>query len=71
MKNCINLFAACALILFLSSCSQELRPFTANILREGNWSDTELHKIQFYFKPYLLKWGLKWNSNNQSKQRGF
>lgn len=54
MKNCINFFAACALILFLSSCSQELRPFTSNILREGNWSDTDLHKIQFYLSDDIV-----------------
>jgi hypothetical protein len=54
MKNSINLFFACTFILLLSSCSRELRPFTQNILKEGNWSDTELQKIQFYLSEDIV-----------------
>jgi hypothetical protein len=54
MKNLVNLFCAFALLLFFTSCSRELRPFTANILREGNWSDTELSKIQFYLSEDIV-----------------
>ncbi len=54
MKNLIHFFAAFALILCLASCSPELRPFTSNILREGNWSDSELPKIQFYLSDDII-----------------
>ena len=54
MKKLINLFSACALLFLVSSCAKELRPFTANILREGNWSDTELQKIQFYLSDDIV-----------------
>ena len=54
MNKSINLFCAFILILFMSSCSKELRPFTSNILQEGQWSDTELHKIQFYLSDDIV-----------------
>lgn len=54
MKNSINLFFAFALILLMSSCSRELRPFTSNILQDGGWSDTELRKIQFYLSEDIV-----------------
>ena len=54
MKKLINLFSACVLVFLMSSCAKELRPFTANILREGNWSDTELQKIQFYLSDDIV-----------------
>ena len=54
MKKLIHLFSACMLVLLMSSCAKELRPFTANILREGNWSDTELQKIQFYLSDDVV-----------------
>jgi hypothetical protein len=37
-----------------ASCSPELRPFTSNILREGNWDDNELKKIQFYLSDDIV-----------------
>jgi hypothetical protein len=54
MKNYIPFFAVCMLIGSLASCSPELRPFTSTILREGNWSDTDLHKIQFYLSDDIV-----------------
>ena len=36
------------------SCSPELRPFTANILQEGGWSDADLQKIQFYLSDDII-----------------
>ncbi len=54
MKNSIHFFMTFSLLLLMSSCSRELRPFTANILKEGNWSDTELKKIQFYLSEDIV-----------------
>ena len=54
MKNLFNLLCATALIFFTSSCSRELRPFTSNTLQEGNWSDSELRKIQFYLSEDII-----------------
>jgi hypothetical protein len=54
MKKLIHFFYAAALIIFLSSCSSELRIFTSNILQEGRWSDTELGKIQFYLSDDIV-----------------
>ena len=54
MKNSINLFTTFVLIFLMSSCSRELRPFTANIFRDGGWSDTELQKIQFYLSDDIV-----------------
>ncbi|MBL7816408.1 MAG: hypothetical protein JNL70_15415 [Saprospiraceae bacterium] len=54
MKHSINLFFAAFFIISLSSCGRELRPFTTNILREGNWSDSELSKIQFYLSDDIV-----------------
>jgi hypothetical protein len=36
------------------SCSPELRPFTANVLQEGGWSDADLQKIQFYLSDDIV-----------------
>ncbi len=54
MNRPINLFCAFIFILFMSSCSKELRPFTSNVLQEGQWSDSELHKIQFYLSDDIV-----------------
>jgi hypothetical protein len=41
-------------LLVTVGCSRELRPFTANILQEGGWSDTDLQKIQFYLSDDIV-----------------
>lgn len=38
----------------VSSCSPELRPFTSNLIKEGEWSDNDLRKIQFYLSNDLV-----------------
>ena len=48
MKTWIQIFIVSAVAFSMGSCSAELRPFTSQTLREGNWSDAELRKIQFY-----------------------
>lgn len=47
-------FLMFVLMGLLSSCATELRPFTNNLLKEGNWSDSELKKIQFYLSNDLV-----------------
>ncbi len=54
MKKLFNVLCAFTLIVLMSSCSRELRPFTSNILQEGRWSDTELGKIQFYLSDDIV-----------------
>ena len=54
MNKSINLFCAFILIVLASSCSKELRPFTSNELQEGQWSDSDLHKIQFYLSNDIV-----------------
>lgn len=54
MKKSIYILCAFSFILFMSSCSRELRPFTSNVLQEGRWSDTELGKIQFYLSDDIV-----------------
>lgn len=47
IKNKIYLVAALGL-LFFSSCSPKLTPFTQRMYDEFSWSDEELKSIQFY-----------------------
>lgn len=45
LRNGIRFLITITLFGVFASCSPELRPFTNNILREGNWDDIELKKI--------------------------
>ncbi len=49
-----NLFVGFTILSVFSSCSPELRPFTSRLLTEGNWSDSELKKIQFYLSDDIV-----------------
>ena len=54
-KNIFTRFLSIiTLIGVVSSCSFELRPFTSNLLKEGQWSDNDLKKIQFYLSNDLV-----------------
>lgn len=54
-KNIFTRFLSIiTLIGVVSSCSPELRPFTSNLLKEGEWSDNDLKKIQFYLSNDLV-----------------
>ena len=54
-KNIFTRFLSIiTLIGVVSSCSPELRPFTSNLLKEGEWSDNDLRKIQFYLSNDLV-----------------
>lgn len=54
LRNSIRFFITITLFGAFASCSPELRPFTNNILREGNWDDNELKKIQFYLSDDIV-----------------
>jgi hypothetical protein len=54
MRKITYLFALCLMAVLSQSCSPELRPFTANIYKEGGWSDSELKRIQFYLSDDII-----------------
>ncbi len=54
MNKLFAFFGAIMLVGSLSSCSKNLSPFTSNVLREGNWPDDALKKIQFYLSSDVL-----------------
>jgi hypothetical protein len=54
MKKQLVKIIAFLCVLIAVGCSRELRPFTANILQEGGWSDTDLQKIQFYLSDDIV-----------------
>ena len=54
MQKLIHLFCAFTLIVFMSSCSHQLRPFTSNVLQGGRQSDSEHGKIQFYLSDEIV-----------------
>jgi len=41
-------------LLFLSSCSKRLTPFTHDLYRDYNWSERELKEIQFYLSNDII-----------------
>ena len=54
MKKVFSFSAAVIFAFTMASCSSELRPFTANLLREGGWNDSELKKVQFYLSNDVI-----------------
>lgn len=41
-------------LLFFSSCSKSLTPFTERLYDEFDWTDSELEKIQFYLSEDIV-----------------
>lgn len=54
LKKGIRFLTMITLFGVFSSCSPELRPFTTQMMKEGNWDDADLKKIQFYLSEDIV-----------------
>lgn len=55
MKTMLHRFLSLAVMAaILSSCSPSLSPFTQKLYEDGNWSEEELRKIQFYLSDDIV-----------------
>ena len=49
-----TIFLGLFLLLGLGACSPKLTPFTENLYNEGNWTESQLEKIQFYLSEDIV-----------------
>jgi hypothetical protein len=44
------------ILVLLSSCSSNLKPFTQRVYNDFNWTDSEIESIQFYISEDIRLW---------------
>ena len=54
LKRICRFAPVLSIIIILTSCGPQLRPFTSNVLKEGQWNDSELKRIQFYLSDDIV-----------------
>ncbi len=54
MKNVKNFLLLAGLLIFISSCSPKLSPFTQKLYKDNGWSEGELKSIQFYLSEDVV-----------------
>ena len=56
MKILFHSFLVISCLTFLASCGPTLSPFTEDLARDYNWSESDLKKIQFYLSEDVVIW---------------
>jgi len=54
MKNFLLAIFSLFMIAILSSCGQQLTPFSQRMVDEHNWSESDLQKVQFYLSENIV-----------------
>lgn len=54
MNNLLKIAGLFSILVFLSSCSPRLTPFTQKIYDEFDWTESDLKKVQFYVSQDII-----------------